>query len=223
MYAKLENDKWIEVRGNGVPEATLRKLGFVRLIKTQDIPLDNQEIIIEQVGEECREVIITREYYVKFGTNDPVAISNKARDFLEANFADAKVVDAVGRVRKIRWRLGNPELKRMRRLVWEKWSQYIGDFIASRVTSGDDNEDDGVSFNDLILHSFFTGDWPIQSRNGKTKLGATAINRIKGEIREALILKREAVELACIPIEPTVAAWTLAVENSAKWVMDGQV
>lgn len=163
------------------------------------------------------------EFVVKFGSNEPVEISDKAKEFLLKHFAEAQKQVKRDKVFQTQWRISNAELKKMRKLVWERWGQYIGDFIASKATSGDDNEDDGISFNDLILYSFFEGNWPIQSKNGKTKLGNGAINRMKGEIREALILKREAVELACIPTEPTVAAWVLAVENSAKWVMDGIV
>jgi hypothetical protein len=220
-YAKQENGTWIEVRGNGVAKAILDTLGFVPLQKFDGTLQDNQYLIIEKIGDICKEIVITKEYYVKFGSQDPVAINAKTKAFLEAYFMDALIVDEQGRTRKNRWRIGNAELKRMRKLVWERWEKYVGDFVVSKVTSDDENADDGVSFNDLVLHSFFDGNWPIQNKNGKTKLGNAAINRIKGEIRDALIAKREAVELACIPVDSTGPVLLTALDNSALWVLDG--
>jgi hypothetical protein len=223
MYAKLENGTWIEVRGNGVVKAILDTLGFVPLQKFDGTLQENQYLIIEKVGDICKEMVITKEYYVKFGSQDPVVVNAKTKAFLEAHFIDALVIDEQGRTRKNRWRMGNPELKRMRKLVWERWEKYVGEFVVSKVTSDDENADDGVSFNDLVLHSFFEGDWPIQSKNGKTKLGIAAINRIKGEIRDALIAMRDSVELTCIPTDATGPVLLAALDNSAEWVLDGQV
>lgn len=163
------------------------------------------------------------EFVVKFGAQEPVEVSDKAKEFLLKHFGDAQKQVKRDKVFQTQWRIGNAELKKMRKLVWERWEQYVTEFIASKFTAGDDNEDDGVSFNDLILHSFFNGDWPIQSKNGRQAMNQGQINRAKGEMREALVLKREAVEFACMPQDPTVPAWTLAIENSAKWVLDGVV
>ena len=53
MYAKLENDKYIEVQGNGVSKDILDKLGFIPLVKFQGTLEENQHIIIEKDGDVC--------------------------------------------------------------------------------------------------------------------------------------------------------------------------
>ena len=221
MYAKYENGKWIEVRGNGVSDAILKTLGFVKLIKTNDIPVDNQEVIIELVGDICREFVITKEYYVRFDDDEPVLVSNKARDFLEAHFQDAKNIDENGRVRKNRWRIRNPEWKHMRRLVWNRWDTYIGEVLSDRFMFDDEGDNTGVSTNDLILHSFF-GDWPIQAKNGKRVLTPQEIAAAKEELKSSLLIQRNLIGAKCLPTNETSATRLRCLEATADWVMDAK-
>jgi hypothetical protein len=219
-YAKQENGKYIEVAGNGVKKEILDQLGFVPLQKFDGTLQENQYLIIEKDGDVCKEIVITKEYYVKFGTQAPVAINEKTRSFLDGNFSDALVVDEQGRTRKNRWKIGNPELKRMRKLVWERWDKYLGEFIEQKITSDEENDQDGISLHDLILYSFFES-WPIQGKNGKSKLKPVEITRIKNEVKTQLIEKRAAVELACIPADNTGPVLLATLNSTALWVMDG--
>jgi len=162
------------------------------------------------------------EFCVKFGSNETVEISDKAKEFLEKHFTEAQKQEKRGKVFQTQWKIGNPEFKKMRKLVWERWDKYLSEFISSKLTYDEANEDDGVSLNDLVLHSFF-GDWPIQGKNSKRALKPSEINRIKNEVKASLVAKRAEVELACITEEQTVPAWLASVEATALWVLDGIV
>ena len=222
MYAKLENNRYIEVQGNGVSKEILDKLGFIPLVKFSGTLEANQHIIIEKNGDVCREIVITKEFYVKFGTQDPVLIGAQTRSFLDGHFKDALIVDEQGRTRKNRWKIGNPELKRMRKLVWERWDKELGEFIEQKITSDEENAQDGISLHDLILYAFFDS-WPLQGKNGKRALKAVEITRIKNEVKAQLIAKRDAVELACIPADNTGPVLLAALDATARWVLTGEV
>lgn len=163
------------------------------------------------------------EFFVKFGSLDAVEVSDTARKFLEKFFSDAMKQTKNGKIFRYQWKLGNPELKTMRRLVWDRWDRYLSEFIASKFTYDDGNDEDGVSFADLTMYSFFGEGWPIQNKNGKRPLSNAEITRIKNEVKASLIAKRNAVEAACTTDTQTVAAWLAALEGSAKWILNGEV
>jgi hypothetical protein len=223
MYAKLENEKWIEVQGNGVAKHILQRLGFVPLMKYDGELQANQIIVIEYDGFVCSEVVITKEWYVKFGQNEPQAISDKAKDFLERHFASSKNEDVTGATRKTRYRLGNAELKGMRKLVWERWSEFVADYVSKKFATDEDNDESGISLADLTLLAFFGDDWPVQAKSGKKPLSKAAIDKIKLDTKAVLKAKRDAVEASCIPTQNTPAHLLGCLEATASWVMDEQV
>lgn len=150
-------------------------------------------------------------------------ISAKAKEFLEKTLVGSMNTEKVNGVFRHSWLIGVQEKKKIRKAVWKKWDDYVSDFLASKATKNEENDDDGISMNDLILNSFLGTDWPIQGKTGRKALKNSDIVKIKGEMKTSLMQKRSKIETLCITDVQANEAQLAAIEAAASWVLEGVI
>jgi hypothetical protein len=219
-YAKLENGNWIEVQGNNVPEEVLFTLGFKRLTKYSGEPLtENQHIVIEEQNGECVEVVLTTTHCASINAISK-DISGVMVEFFEAKFPQTKTVTREGNNLFALFTLQESHRREWQKMVWDKWAEYMQDYIETKSAGDETNSATGVRLNDLLMASFLgTDQWAIQPITAGAPLTGTALSVFIADLKDALTAKYTAVRAACIVTTVEQAECEAALYHTANFIM----
>lgn len=219
-YVHFENGEWREVAGNGVPEPILLKIGFRRLTKYSGDPLhENQKLFIEPNGDEFIEVPYTMTYRASINEISK-DVSGVMLEFFEAKFPNIKTVTKQGNEYVTLYTLQESHRREWQKMVWDKWEQYMKDYIETKSTSDETMSATGVRMNDLLMTSFLgVGQWAIQPVTAGAPLTGQALDDFVVQLKTTLTAKYNAVKHVCIVTTVEQAECEAALYHTANFIM----
>ena len=221
-FAKLIDGSWITGNFSWLPvddDFFMRNQGYFPLITETITGAPNTIVIIEREGDSCyrREVFPVTRASINAISKD---ISGVMLEFFEAKFPHTKTVFRQGNEYVTLYTLQESHRREWQKMVWDKWAEYMQDYIETKSAGDETNSATGVRLNDLLMASFLgTDQWAIQPITAGAPLTGTTLSVFIADLKDALTAKYNAIRTACIVTTVEQAECEAALYHTANFIM----
>lgn len=219
-YARMGSFGWEQVPTQEVDANVGRyPSNWVQLRKYTEPIQDNEVLFIDVDNGLCVEQVLTMVYRASINAISK-DISGVMLEFFEAKFPHTKTVFRQGNEYVTLYTLQESHRREWQKMVWDKWAEYMQDYIETKSAGDETNSATGVRLNDLLMASFLgTDQWAIQPITAGAPLTGTALSVFIADLKEALTTKYNAVRVACIVTTVEQAECEAALYHTANFIM----
>lgn len=222
-YAVFTGIVWEKVSQKEVEEAAGRYPYNWCQLKPYEEPLQENEVIfIEHHGAACIEVPLTKVFRASINSISK-DIFGLMLEFFEAKFPQTKTTFREGNEYVTLYTLQESHRREWQKMVWDKWAEYMKEYIETRSTS-DEVGLSGVRLNDLLMASFLgTDQWSIQPITAGAPLTGEALSAFMVTLKESLAADYDKVRRGCIVMTVEQAECEAALWHTANFIMHGTI